>query len=86
MNQLIQSKNFRTFIVLAAALVGFALMPMAQAVGPDTEGAIAGSNNGEGIGVWSTALLGSGTPALGSRRLTTSLPATKIRRRSPGPV
>ena len=32
-------------------LTYFALMPMAQAVGPDTEGAIAGSNNGEGIGV-----------------------------------
>jgi hypothetical protein len=29
----------------------FALMPIAQAVGPDTDGAIAGSNNGEGIGV-----------------------------------
>jgi len=27
------------------------LAPMAQAVGPDTEGAIPGSNNGEGIGV-----------------------------------
>jgi hypothetical protein len=51
MNQLIQSKNFRTVIVLATALVGFRLMPMAQAVGPDTDGAIAGFNNGEGIGV-----------------------------------
>ena len=29
----------------------FWLTPMAQAVGPDTEGAIAGSNNGEGVGV-----------------------------------
>jgi len=32
-------------------LVCFGLAPMAQAVGPDTDGAIPGSNNGEGIGV-----------------------------------
>jgi hypothetical protein len=32
-------------------LAWLALMPMAQAVGPDTEGAIAGGNHGEGIGV-----------------------------------
>jgi hypothetical protein len=64
MNQLIQSKNFRTFIVLAAALVGFAFLPLAQAVGPDTEGAIAGGNNGEGIGVLgsrTTGVWNSGT-------------------------
>jgi hypothetical protein len=38
-------------IPLSLMLACFALMPMAQAVGPDTDGAIAGSNNGEGIGV-----------------------------------
>ena len=32
-------------------LVCFGLAPMAQAVGPDTDGNIPGSNNGEGIGV-----------------------------------
>jgi hypothetical protein len=32
-------------------LVCFGLAPMAQAVGPDTDGSIPGSNNGEGIGV-----------------------------------
>jgi hypothetical protein len=32
-------------------LTCFGLAPSAQAVGPDTDGAIAGSNNGEGIGV-----------------------------------
>jgi len=32
-------------------LVCFGLAPMAQAVGPDTDGTIPGSNNGEGIGV-----------------------------------
>ena len=35
----------------ALALAWLALMPMAQAVGPDTEGNIPGANNGEGIGV-----------------------------------
>src|SRR5882724_2699503 len=32
-------------------LACFGLAPMAQAVGPDTDGTIPGSNNGEGIGV-----------------------------------
>jgi hypothetical protein len=34
---------------LSLLLVCFGLAPMAQAVGPDTDGAIPGSNNGEGI-------------------------------------
>ena len=38
-------------LLIQLLLSCFALMPMAQAVGPDTEGAIPGSNNGEGIGV-----------------------------------
>ncbi len=38
------------FLILLP-LVCFGLAPMAQAVGPDTDGAIPGSNNGEGIGV-----------------------------------
>ena len=67
-------------------VVCFGLTPMAQAVGPDTDGNIPGANNGEGVGYSSAARLGSGTPALDSRRLTTSLPATKIRRRSSSPV
>src|SRR6266542_4073650 len=40
-----------TFAAILFALGCFALVPMAQAAGPDTDGAIAGSNNGEGIGV-----------------------------------
>jgi len=40
-----------TFTAILFALVCFALIPRAQAVGPDTDGAIPGSNNGEGIGV-----------------------------------
>jgi len=36
-------------VVLGVVCLGHA--PIAQAVGPDTEGAIAGANNGEGVGV-----------------------------------
>jgi uncharacterized coiled-coil protein SlyX len=38
------------FLILLP-LVCFGLAPMAQAVGPDTDGSIPGSNNGEGVGV-----------------------------------
>ena len=38
-------------IPLWLLLVCFGLAPMAQAVGPDTDGNIPGGNNGEGIGV-----------------------------------
>ena len=38
---------FLTLLLLAC----FGLAPMAQAVGPDTDGNIPGSNNGEGVGV-----------------------------------
>ena len=41
------SAGFLILLLLAC----FGLAPMAQAVGPDTDGAIPGSNNGEGIGV-----------------------------------
>jgi hypothetical protein len=53
MNPLIQlKKSTPLFLIpLSLLLTCFALMPMAQAVGPDTEGAIPGSNNGEGVGV-----------------------------------
>jgi uncharacterized coiled-coil protein SlyX len=37
--------------LLLLPLVCFGLAPMAQAVGPDTDGAIPGSNNGDGVGV-----------------------------------
>jgi Chaperone of endosialidase len=37
--------------LIALLFICFGLAPMAQAVGPDTDGAIAGGNNGEGIGV-----------------------------------
>src|SRR6266542_317478 len=41
----------RGFVFIPLLLVCFGLAPMAQAVGPDTDGTIPGSNNGEGIGV-----------------------------------
>ena len=66
-------------ILIPLLLVCFGLAPMAQAVGPDTDGNIPGANNGEGIGVLVNRTTGSGTPALVSRRSTTSLPVTKIR-------
>jgi hypothetical protein len=78
MNQLIQSKNLTMFIV--SALVCFGLMPKVQAVGPDTDGAIPGSNNGEGVGVLVSRTSGVWNTGTGFEALTTSLPATKIRR------
>jgi hypothetical protein len=38
-------------LLIPLLLVCFALAPMAQAVGPDTDGSIPGANNGEGVGV-----------------------------------
>jgi hypothetical protein len=43
-------------------LVCFGLAPMAQAVGPDTDGVIPGSNNGEGIGVLVSRTTGGSEP------------------------
>ena len=44
-------KNQNTiFTTILLVLACFVLLPGAQAVGPDTDGAIPGSNNGEGIG------------------------------------
>jgi hypothetical protein len=52
MNPLTHSKNTTILpLLIALVLVCFVLSPSAQAVGPDTDGAIPGSNNGEGIGV-----------------------------------
>jgi hypothetical protein len=64
MNQLIQSKNFTTFIVSAAALFCFGLLPKAEAVSPPPDGGYAGGNTAEGTdallslssGIWNTAL------------------------------
>src|SRR6266498_3716741 len=47
------SRDCRPFagLLIPLVLVCFTLLPRAQAVGPDTDGTIPGSNNGEGIGV-----------------------------------
>jgi uncharacterized coiled-coil protein SlyX len=62
----------------------FAISPMAQAVGPDTDGSIAGANNGEGIGVlvnrtsgvWNT---GTGFEALNHLTIGSQNTATGLR-------
>ena len=41
----------RGFLLIPLVLVCLGLAPMVQAVGPDTDGSIPGSNNGEGLGV-----------------------------------
>jgi hypothetical protein len=47
----IQRSLARSALLLIPLLFAFGLLPRAQAVGPDTDGTIPGSNNGEGIGV-----------------------------------
>jgi len=51
MKPLIQIKTTIPSLLVSVLLVCFGLLPRAQAVGPDTDGTIPGSNNGEGIGV-----------------------------------
>jgi hypothetical protein len=51
MKLLIQFKTAIPPLLIPLLLVCLGLAPMAQAVGPDTDGTIPGSNNGEGIGV-----------------------------------
>jgi hypothetical protein len=51
MKSLIQFKTTIPALLVPLVLICFGLAPMAQAVGPDTDGSIPGSNNGEGIGV-----------------------------------
>jgi len=71
-------------IPLSLMLTCFALTPMAHAVSPDTEGAIPGSNNGEGVGVlvsrtsgvWNT---GTGFEALNSLTAGNQNTATGLR-------
>jgi len=80
-----RSPRRRGFLLIPLLLGCFALSPRVQAVGPDTDGAIAGSNNGEGVGVlvsrttgvWNT---GAGFDALnhltsGSQNTATGLRA-----------
>jgi hypothetical protein len=74
----------RVFLLIPLLLACFGLAPMAQAVGPDTDGSIPGSNNGEGIGVlvsrtggiWNT---GTGFEALNSLTSGNQNTATGLR-------
>jgi hypothetical protein len=49
MNPLIQLKTITLPLLITLTLLCFALLPKVQAVGPDTEGNIAGANNGEKV-------------------------------------
>jgi hypothetical protein len=51
MRPLARFKTTTPPLLIALLLACFGLAPVAQAVGPDTDGSIPGSNNGEGIGV-----------------------------------
>ena len=69
------SQKLKLIRLILPLLVCLGLAPMAQAVGPDTDGNIPGANNGEGVGVlvsrtagiWNT---GTGFEAL--NRLTSN--------------
>jgi hypothetical protein len=64
MKPLIQIKTTIPSLLVSVLLVCFGLLPRAQAVGPDTDGTIPGSNDGEGIGVLvsrTTGVWNSGT-------------------------
>ena len=61
-------------LTIALTLICFGLTPMVQAVGPDTDGSIPGSNNGEGIGVLvsrTTGIWNTGTGFEALNHLTT---------------
>jgi len=49
--EIFQFKTITPLLLASVLLICLGLAPMAQAVGPDTDGSIPGSNNGEGIGV-----------------------------------
>jgi hypothetical protein len=71
-------------ILIPILLVCFGLLPKVQAVGPDTDGNIAGANNGEGVGVlvsrfsgtWNT---GTGFEALNNLTSGNQNTATGVR-------
>jgi hypothetical protein len=77
-------QKLRLIRLIVPLVICFGLAPMAQAVGPDTEGAIPGSNNGEGIGVlvncttavWNT---GTGFEALNHDTVGNNNTATGVR-------
>jgi len=80
----IQFQKTTPTLLIPLTVICFGLAPMVQAVGPDTDGSIAGSNNGEGVGVlvsrttgiWNT---GTGFEALNNLTAGNQNTATGIR-------
>jgi len=73
MKPIIQVKTTTPSLFTLLSLACFGLAPMAKAVGPDTDGAIPGSNNGEGTGVLvsrTTGVWNTGTGFEALRQLT----------------
>ncbi len=89
MKPLILFKITIPVILIPLLLACFGFAPMVQAVGPDTDGSIPGSNNGEGIGVlvsrttgvWNT---GTGFEALSQLTAGNQNTATGLRALSSG--
>jgi hypothetical protein len=65
MNQLIQSKNFTTFIVSAAAFACIGLLPEVQAVSPAPDGGYPGGNTAEGASALLSLTTGGFNTAVG---------------------
>jgi hypothetical protein len=59
------SRTLSRSLLITFALNCFVALPMAQAVGPDTDGAIPGANNGEGIGVLVSLTTGTWNSGIG---------------------
>jgi hypothetical protein len=69
MNASIKFKTTTPPLLLLHVVVCFGFAPMVQAVGPDTEGSIPGSNNGEGVGVLVSRTTGVWNTGTGSEAL-----------------
>jgi hypothetical protein len=71
MKPLIEFKKTTSTLLIPLAAICFWPAPMAQAVGPDTGGSIAGSNNGEGVGVLVSRTTGIWNTGTGFEALNT---------------
>jgi hypothetical protein len=69
MKTLTKIKSTIPSLLVASAFGFLVLSPMAQAVGPDTEGAIPGANTGEGIGVLTSLTGGTWNTGTGYQAL-----------------
>ena len=64
-------QKLKVIHLILPVFVCLGLAPMAQAVGPDTDGAIAGANNGEGVGVLINRFTGIWNTGTGFEALNT---------------